>query len=489
MGGNSCKKFLDEYSQDQVRPTNTIDLTAVMYSDAYPGQLAIDNFDLLTDDMQCNGAAKTSTGDFVAAYVTALQNGTAIFKFDPTMFDVTNTIPSEANVYTICYNKIKGCNVVMDYVSKVSGSDKEKNAILGQCLFLRAYYYLRLVTVYAQPYTRPNQDASTALGVPLILSSQVKDGGVARNTLKEVYDQVEKDLLSAATLLKDNYTPSSAFRVGATTAYALLSRLYLYRGAGADWDKVVEYSTLAIQANNNLVKLATFFNASGFIQNTGLYNIANAEILWVYGNTANTLGSYTPFLTTGYVPPYTVSSSLGMLYNQGTGTSNYGDLRYKIYFSVYNTSIPYYTAKQTANATYNAKGIRVAELYLNRAEALSRRFMVNGNAADRTQALADLNTLRESRYDTRNTAYANIAITDAAALYSFCQEERRRELCLEEGHRWIDIKRWGLSVTHTYTGTDGVPFTVTLPANSNLYALPLPYTAINNNADLQQNPR
>ena len=32
----SCKKFLAEYSQDEMRPGSTDDLTALMYSEAYP---------------------------------------------------------------------------------------------------------------------------------------------------------------------------------------------------------------------------------------------------------------------------------------------------------------------------------------------------------------------------------------------------------------------------------------------------------------------
>lgn len=486
----SCKKFLEEYSQDEIRPGNIEELSSVMYADAYPRIQPIDNFDMLTDDIQCNGPAKLATGDFVTAYLTSLQLGTAMFKFDATMFDANNTIAAGADVYTICYGKIKGCNVVMDYLDKMAGSEKDKNAVKGQCLFLRSYYYLRLVTAYAQPYNKPGADPATLPGVPLVLTSRVKDGGMARNTVKEVYDQVEADLLAAAQLLTDNYTPATIFRVGNVAAWTLLSRLYLYKGTAADLDKAIEYSTKALAQNSSLVSFRGFVNDKKAIANTGLFNTSNAEIIWVFG-TNDYREPYFPALISGYAPPYAASVSLTQLYDKGTGTdsSNWGDLRYKVFFSTHVNGTPYTCAKYTSGAVYGARGLRVAELYLNRAEALSKRFIANANAADRVQALADLNTLRASRYDTRNTTYTNVAITDAAALYSFCQEERRRELCLEEGHRWVDIKRWGLPVTHVFTGTDGQPVTSVLPANSNLYALPIPYTAINNNDKLVQNPR
>jgi hypothetical protein len=131
----------------------------------------------------------------------------------------------------------------------------------------------------------------------------------------------------------------------------------------------------------------------------------------------------------------------------------------------------------------------VAELYLNRAEAYSRKYTATGNAAFAASALSDLNTLRASRYDTRNNPYVPVNITDAAALFKFCQDERRRELCLEECHRWVDIKRWGLSVSHHFIDASGNTTDVTMPAGSLIYALPIPFTAITRNYKLMQNPR
>ena len=78
---------------------------------------------------------------------------------------------------------------------------------------------------------------------------------------------------------------------------------------------------------------------------------------------------------------------------------------------------------------------------------------------------------------------------DADDLFSFYKDERRRELCLEENHRWCDIKRWGLSVTHQYVDAGGVTTEYTLSSGSPLYALPIPHTALERNNNLSQNPR
>lgn len=484
----SCKKFLEEYSQDEIRPGNISELSSLMYADAYPSTIAMDNFDILTDDVQCNGPGKNYNGDFDAASLAVLQTGAPMFRFDPTMFDANNLIPSGANVYQLCYSKIKGCNVVMDYLDKVSGSEQEKNAVKGQCLFLRAYYFLKLVTAYAQPYNREDINPASMAGVPLVLSSKVKDGGLARNTIKEVYDQIEKDLLDAADLLTANYTPTTAFRVGNVAAWTLLSRMYLYRGTAADLDKAITYANMALEQNPNLTKLTGAINSDNTVQSVAIYNTSNAEIIWVFGGT-NYNEPYFPDATSGIIPSYAVSTNLTMLYDRGVDNSNYGDLRFKLYFSTHTNATPYRSSKYTRGAVYGARGLRVAELYLNRAEASIKRFALTNNSTDRQQDINDLNTLRASRYDTRNTAYTPISFTDESELFKFYQDERRRELCLEEGHRWVDLKRWGLAVTHVFTGTDGQAITSLLPANSNLYALPLPYTAISNNSELVQNPR
>lgn len=487
----SCKKFLAENSQDEMRPSTTTDLTALMYGDAYPYNQGIDNFDLLTDDVQSNGLA-TSNNAQISAYVTPFNNGTLIYTFNPNMFEVDNTIPPGANLYEVYYKRIKGCNVIMDYLDKVSGTEQSKNAILGQCLFLRGYYYLKLATLYAQLYQKEGINPETALGVPLVLSSEVRDGGLSRSSLKQTYDQIEQDLLQARDLLKTNFEPTSAYRVGAVAANAMLSRFYLYRGMDSDLDKVINAANLCLAEKSSLTPLSSLLNANNLPNGTGIFDAVNIEVLWVHGSNPRNDATYFPTTITGNTtPPYTVSSSLSALYEQGPSNTNYGDLRYQMYFTKYTNggSFLFGSAKATNNSIGGTRGIRVAEVYLNRTEALIRKFMKSGDAADRTQALTDLNYLRANRYDTRNNAYTPISITDGASLFAFYQQERRRELALEEGHRWMDIKRWAIPVTHVFKNADGFTSTHTLEANSLLYALPIPSSALSNNTGLQQNPR
>ncbi len=496
----SCKKFLAESSPDEIRPTTTNDLNALMIGTAYPYQTPMDLYqDLLTDDIKCNGLPLLPTGLPNTAYSSYLNNGTYLFAWNPAMFDRTaGGLLLDQDSWQIYYKLINGCNLIKDYISKVTGPEKDKNAMLGQVLFLRAFYYLKLVNIYAQPYNGNGVNPATAPGVPLILSSLVSDERKIRNTIAEVYTQIEKDLLEAADLLKNNYTAATTFRVGHLTAYALLSRMYLYMGRNEDLDKVIQYANLVITEKPTLTLLKSYFTSATAFSNAGIYDInASQEIIWGYGINPTTSTSYFPQASTVFNlhPPFTVSDQLSNLYDKGTGTTNQGDLRYVSYFVKYtNASVQYplrsaKISNLTPQQVYGDRGIRTAEIYLNRAEALIKRYKLAGNSADLTQALSDINALRLSRYDTRNVAYTPVNITDADALYTFYQSERRRELCLEEGHRWFDIRRWALPVTHTFIDANAVSTTYTLNANSLIYTLPIPYTAMENNYNLAQNPR
>jgi len=487
---SSCKKFLAETSRDEIRPSTTADLTSLMNGTAYPYQTPMDMYlDLLTDDIECHGLPflpNTTTPN--TAYSSYLDNGSPLFSWNPSMFDVT--LQFDQDSWQIYYKKINGCNLIMDYLSKVTGPEKDKNAMLGQVLFLRAFYYLKLVNIYGQPY---NLNPATNLGVPLILSSIVSDARPLRNTVAEVYAQIETDLLKSAQLLKDNYVPANVFRVGHITAYALLSRVYLYMG---NYDKAIQNATDVITVKPYFTDLKTLLSPTGGLSATGqIYDVSSSpELIWVYGqNPKNTFLYYPQANSFSVFPPFTVSQNLYNLYDPGAGylsTTNKGDLRAYLYFSKYTNTpvsgtLPYpgRGAKIGQSQLYGDRGIRLSEMYLNRAEAKIRR----AQGTDLTDALADLNTLRINRYDTRTVAYVPVNITDPAALFTFCQNERRKELCLEEGHRWFDIRRWGLPVTHTLIDANGQSTNYTLTGLQ--YALPIPYTAINNNYNLVQNPR
>ncbi len=469
----SCHDFFKESSQDEIIPSTVEDLRAVLYSEAYPYTLG--TYDtyllLLTDEIQCNGLQNDN-------YITQHENGTPVFTFNPEMFDGVEPFPDEANGWKAYYEQIMGCNVIIDQLPEINGNEQEKKALEAQALLLRSFYYMKLAMIYCLPYSGEGVDPETALGVPLILTMEVTDEYPKRPSLKVLYDQIEKDLLSAATMLKENeeYLPGNVYRVNPEAAYILLSRFYLYKGDDVSLDEAIKYAGLAIEEGPLLTVLSILKDGKS-IYDTDL----STEVVWTYGMTP-AFKHTTYFVASHFLEatPWSASNSLLMMYDADN------DLRYTTYFQTWGSV---YDGMKVGYNTSNGsdRGIRMAEAYLNRAEALARRFVKSGNDADRVAALKDLNDLRETRYATGT--YVEENISDGNALLAFCLEERQRELCLEEGFRWYDIKRLGLSVTHKYIDSEGVEHEYVLESNSPLYALPIPKDAMDRNYQLVQNPR
>ena len=124
--------------------------------------------------------------------------------------------------------------------------------------------------------------------------------------------------------------------------------------------------------------------------------------------------------------------------------------------------------------------LRLSEAYLNYAEAMAMT-----GTAGMDEATAALNELRAKRFDPED--YEEESFDTPEELVQFIRDERRRELCFE-GHRWFDLRRWGMpSFTHKWHDNAESTSTFRLEENDLLYTLPLPDEALQMNTSLEQN--
>ena len=65
-------------------------------------------------------------------------------------------------------------------------------------------------------------------------------------------------------------------------------------------------------------------------------------------------------------------------------------------------------------------------------------------------------------------------------------EERRRELCFE-GHRWFDLRRWGMPEIKHIWHDENASFEYTLKEKDLMYTIPIPDEAMQENTKLEQN--
>lgn len=484
----SCKKFLEESNQNLLRPTTASDLAQTLLGEGFPLTGAFHTYmDVITDDVEANYLNDPFQ-------IAMLSRWSPAFLWKKSMFeDMPVSGISGSDSYTTYYSRIKGCNVVLDYLDKVSGSEAEKAKIKGEALFLRGFYYFNLVNLYGKAFGANGSQPDTDPGVPLVLSSDVTRALIKRATVSQVYVQVEKDLLDALNLLSST-TASNIYHPGAGAVCLLLSRVYLYE---KQWDKSIDYATRALTIKSSLKNLneVPANPPSGFDGPSPAYQMANAlvspEVYWGYGFDGDYSGAALGAGVSGILfekAAFTVSASLSALYD----TDDRRNILYFNYAGQYNqntgvlTWYKFYGFKygSLTSIIQNSKALRVSEAYLNRAEANIQK-AIAGNTQGISEALNDLNLLRSKRITTAK--FQNISITDAAGLFEFYKAERRRELCFED-QRWFDLRRWNLPVSHSIQlSAAGIDSKTIAPGDSE-FTLQIPQTAMRANPELIQNP-
>lgn len=474
FAGSGCRKFLNEPAGGGETPRQVSDLKKLLNYEGYP--LNDKSFhswlNILDDDVGCDpGNAAT----------TLLQAGKPAYTWSRGLNKGMKPLEGDENTYSRYYNRIKGCNAVLDQVAKVSGNQAEKDQLEGEARVLRAYYYFMLVNLYARPYNANGYTPDKSPGVPLLLSSTITGAALPRNSVQEVYRQVEQDLEQGCALLEKAPEQASLYSISKYAAWLLASRVFLYSG---NWDKSIAYAGKLLQVKPTVMSFRKKVRTGiGILVDddppvSWAIDPSNTEILFLFGSPddARLIDAGSDSWTTGFV----ASDGLAALFGKD-------DLRLYYYLRPADQS---YVCAKFRTETRFGKCFRISEAYLNRAEASIRKAMQQGDNSLLQQALSDLNTLRSNRFEADKFVAATLAgFGDTQKLLTFCLNERRRELCFEE-QRWFDLRRQGMPpLKHVYyAGRSSRPEVVTLSAADSRYVLQLPEEALEANSALQQNP-
>lgn len=495
LSSTGCS-FLDERSQDEVRPSTVDDLVQLMLGEGYSmSNDFLNYFDHLSDDVKSQYPDPTLSpgGDL------SLTNYKAMYLWDPNMYDIAKENKlSNYNHWEYLYQRIMGCNVVLSMIDEVLGGHEARENLRGQALAMRGFYYFTLVNIYSMPYTSGNPN--DIMGVPIITEPQLIDSYPPRASLYAVYDQIIKDLTEAYPLLNQYGQNNMAYRATDKFANALLSRIYLYM---EDWSKSIEFANYVIEKYPSLQNLSNHIELTedpwGYDDPTVTYNFRanvyshnSVEMLWGYSRSFDTNDMFPTTLPSGE-PAWSISDELMSLYSDDESGAK--DLRVNFYIVNYLFGYifdpefvvfmkPLYMDK--GDRTRGAcQGMRTSEVYLNRAEA-NIMLAIDGKGGDITQALSDINTLREARFNTKEKSYTPWTTSDPQELLKMYREERRRELAFEK-HRWFDLRRWGITgFSHTIEQIKGVKQTAVFD-NPKMYALPIPQIVIDLNPSIKPN--
>ncbi len=357
-----------------------------------------------------NGASTLYTG-LSSDELSYFPNTTGIIDFQ------TNTLlPSnpllKSNIWDNAYFNIYQANVVIEgLLASGSLTPSIQIQLLGEAKFLRAYSYFYLVNFFGD--------------IPLITTSSYSSIMLtSRSSTKDIYQQIYSDLLDAKSSLPADFSTFGNERIRATkwAASALLARVYLYN---KEWEKA--------ESESSEILTSSLFNLES-INNIFLKN--SKEAIWQLQITKNT-SPFVPQDGINFIPPNNTSAPVYFLTNQLLSSFESGDLRKlnwidsTMYSGIkYKYPVKYKIRVGTpGNATQYYMMVRLAELYLIRAEARAKLNKID-------VAVSDLNAIR-----IRSGLLGLSSQLSQQKVLDEIERERQVELFAEDGHRWFDLKR------------------------------------------------
>jgi hypothetical protein len=342
------------------------------------------------------------------------------------------------------YAAINLANVILKTASALPQDQQASYRAHG--LFIRAIIHFELLRFWMEP--------STNLGIPIITEPTEDFNDIkhpARATIDDCYTAIINDLTEAEGLLPEDKSIFASKYV----AEAYLARIYLQKGDYANAlttaDDVIENGGYSLASS-----VADAFNTTD----------SPESIFEIQQTTQNNAGTSNDGLTTFYSCD-----------NNTPGDAARGDVEVdQAFIDQYDvnddrrTALIYQgdcskasiTSAKWRNPYVNIPVIRLAEMYLIRAEANERLGSTTGDTP-----LNDVNTLR-----TRANAptYGSVDL-DAILL------ERELELAFE-GQRIHDFKRTHKIVTYN---------SATVDYTDPQFILPIPQAEINTNKSMEQN--
>lgn len=351
-----------------------------------------------------------------------------------------NTSPSSSynyGVWKTYYQFILNANLILELLDKNFNNSTEAKAkhIKGEALCFRAWSHFQLVQYYAKRYSAGATNDQP--GVPYRESSVANE--MARNTVEEVYEKINKDLDNAIQLL-EGFKPIDITHYTQKIAYGLKARVALVQQ---------NYSAAA----ENAIKAIEIAEADGHYLmdkselNNGFATITTSTKDALYA--AKTLSDHTVYFYSFYsymswnFNSSSVRTGIKCISNTTYDLMSKSDLRRKWWDPTGEADVPsssynkrkYQNRKFTARATSDAVGdvafMRLSELYLIAAEAYAR----TGDNVNAKKYFHIFVAERDPEYvDSGNTG---------DSLAEEIMTHRRIELW-GEGFRWFDLKRLNL---------------------------------------------
>jgi len=500
-----CNDFLERQSQNEIIPTTTEHFAELLRGEGYFQNIfaryrfvTYMSDDVEWFDSRINGTVRPDQG--------AGEDGIQQYGDSYTWQGEVESADFTDRGYLYFYSQALIATVCLDAVDDTEGTQTEKEILRGQAAFHRAFAYFILANIYGPAYNAAQPtDLCIPIKTSVAPTPHPIPRATMREVWDElIVSDIE---MALDNLRGKNITNLYEIKYGAALILAMRIALYMERwddviAYGEEFLNLNQYPLWDISqrrwaaatrettvwdptANNNAGAIAfagySLTGGSGSLATVNFMNAANTELTWVFGESrSGTLSQsfsgalYPTNRATSFFRPSTskdheniVSPIIDIfdfywIPNPGTVTTPSGPVdvpaltftphgdRRRCYWFIEDwtiTSSNDFPALHYANrplkfdengGTMGQFALRTGEVYVTLAEAYARR--PNPNNARAVELLNDLRSKRISPYTMLTPAGFPL---NGKSLVEFIWEERRRELCFEEQHRWWDLRRTG----------------------------------------------
>lgn len=513
LGLTSCNDYLDKLPDDRAT-VDSRDKAAQLLVDAYPAQSVGYMMEMASDNVMDNGAQYSNRA-----------NQDYMYRWEP--IETTGN-DDPYYVWNTHYSAIAAANQVLASIDGLDGS-AYTNGIKAEALLCRAWAIFRLSNAFCMAYD-PTK-ASQYLGLPF-----PKEAGVSvdeRGTLEQLYADINADIEAALPLLDDNHLSVAKYHFNTKAAYAFAARFNLYYH---NYDRAIRYATLALGNDpaGVLRQIAPYMDLAGVadIGNAYIRTAEKCNLLLIPSFSLSGRSWRSSSFERYSTPQAIVSRELfwpAMPWGSGSGANTlyYSHILYgtnqRIYFP---KMIEFFEVTDKINQTGSP---HIVDVVLTTDETLLVRAEAYALKGDYTNALVDINLWTGSHCeatrsytssgkttvanrptwteDLVNSTMENIVYSDLIpesslgrsikkelhpqgfTVASGTQENfiqlilhLRRMETWQQGLRFQDIKRYGISFSHNIDGASAIVF----KAGDLRGAFQLPEDAIS--AGLEPNP-
>lgn len=397
--------------------------------------------------------------------------------------------------WTTFYTMIAKANEILDLFVEMPKAGTARGAY-GNAHAIRAYAFTYLLQLFTNPTAEDGSVAYDAPAVPFVASSndgytpEEKEALMGRNTVKDIFEIIEKDLDLALEALKGYKRPSKLY-IDESVCQGIAARYYLL---SQQWDKAAAAAKAAREGYTIMEGTGAVGTYAANTILDGFMDITNEEWMWGFDHTSETQTAYASLFShlSNIAPGYSGIGYTGRgidarLYSQMSDT----DYR-KMYWyndedgdtentidkngSSYEEE-PYAIWKFGWNGdwTMDYLWMRASEMVLIEAEAEARQ----GNEAGAATIMKELMAKRDPAWNNATASVEDIYL------------QRRLEL-IGEGFTFFDLKRLNKGIDRSYEGNNHLAgYAITVPARDPRWTFQLPRTELQENIHIdesEQNP-